>query len=86
MELCGWSLYFVAKTNIGKRHGLRRFGNKPMTRSCQWIVDWHRDSGRDGDPIFCDRPASIKWKQEWFCADHYDELLSKPQSTELSTY
>jgi hypothetical protein len=31
--------------------------------------------GEDGDPIFCDRPASIKWDGSWLCAEHYDEAV-----------
>lgn len=42
---------------------------------CQYIVDWYIASG---EPIFCGKPASLKWRGRdgfavWFCADHYDE-------------
>ena len=47
-----------------------------MGRSCQYIVDWHTEPGEDGDPIFCDVPASIKWDGCWYCADHYDTLVA----------
>jgi hypothetical protein len=43
---------------------------------CQYIVDFHMEPGEDGDPIFCDKPASIKWDGAWFCAKHYDEVLA----------
>jgi hypothetical protein len=45
-----------------------------VTHNCEFIVGWHMDE--DGDPIFCDRPASIKQAQGWLCAEHYDEVLS----------
>jgi hypothetical protein len=43
---------------------------------CQYIVDFHMEPGEDGDPIFCDKPAPIKWDGCWFCADHYDEVVA----------
>jgi hypothetical protein len=43
--------------------------------NCEYIVGWHDNPGEDGDPVYCDRPASIKLHDEWFCAEHYDELI-----------
>jgi hypothetical protein len=40
--------------------------------NCQFIVDFHMEPGEDGDPVFCDAPASIKYDGAWFCAEHYD--------------
>jgi hypothetical protein len=52
-----------------------------MDHNCQFIVDWHTEPGEDGDPIFCDKFASIKWDGVWFCAEHYDEAApEKPVS------
>ena len=46
-----------------------------MTHNCQYIVGFHMEPGEDGDPIFCDKPASIKFESAWFCADHYDDVM-----------
>jgi hypothetical protein len=43
-----------------------------MEHSCQWIVSFHVEPGEDGDPIFCDKTASIKHWGYWYCAEHYD--------------
>ena len=42
---------------------------------CQYIVDWRTEPGEDGDPVFCDKPASIKYVETWLCAGHYDEVF-----------
>jgi len=42
-------------------------------------VGWHTEPGEDGDPIFCDKQASIKWDGEWFCPEHYDNLFALEQ-------
>jgi hypothetical protein len=49
---------------------------EPVLHNCQFIVDFHTEPGEDGDPILCDKPASIKLAQGWLCAEHYDEVLS----------
>jgi hypothetical protein len=43
--------------------------------SCQYIVDWHTEPGEDGDPIFCDKLARIKYGEVWLCAEHYDAVI-----------
>jgi hypothetical protein len=47
-----------------------------VEHSCQFIVDFHTEPGEDGDPIFCDAPASIKHDGAWLCAEHYDEVIA----------
>jgi hypothetical protein len=44
--------------------------------NCEFIVDFHMEPGEDGDPIFCDKPASIKFARVWLCAEHYDAVES----------
>lgn len=39
-------------------------------------MDWHTEPSEDGDPIFCDKPAPIKYNGVWLCAEHYDDVLS----------
>jgi len=46
---------------------------------CQFIIDFHMEPGEDGDPIFCDKPAPIKYDGAWFCAEHYDLLMTSPK-------
>jgi hypothetical protein len=48
-----------------------------MAHSCQYIVDFHTEPGEDGDPIFCDEPAPIKFNQVWLCTEHYDAVLCR---------
>lgn len=47
-----------------------------MPEYCHFITGFKMESGEDGDPIFCDNPASIKYDDAWFCAEHYDELIA----------
>jgi hypothetical protein len=37
---------------------------------CQFILTYNMAG--EGEPVFCDRPATIKWDRVWLCADHYD--------------
>jgi hypothetical protein len=45
-----------------------------MGHNCEFIVDWHTEPGEDGDPVFCDKPAPIKYNLVWLCAEHYDAV------------
>jgi len=49
-----------------------------MGHSCQWIVDFHTEPGEDGDPIFCDKAASIKHWGYWYCVEHFDQIENIP--------
>lgn len=41
-----------------------------MSHNCQFIIDCDAES--EGEPIFCDKPASLRLYENWFCAKHYD--------------
>ena len=49
--------------------------------TCDYIVDFRMEPGEDGDPIFCEKPASIKWDGLWFCTEHYDLEMSRENSS-----
>jgi hypothetical protein len=46
-----------------------------VMHNCEYIVSWNTEPDGDGDPIYCDRPAPIKFNDAWFCAEHYDEVI-----------
>jgi len=45
-----------------------------MEHNCQYVVSFD-GGGENANPIFCDRPASIKFDGVWFCAEHYDLVM-----------